>query len=157
VLSDEVLRAAYDADGLPGVEAQSQGHSDGPSRSSSHQDSASAEESTHSEERRRREQAFATYHSVFGQGPPPSDLGVGASSSSGGFGVHNMAAQRGGGSYDTFQRKNLDELFDDLGLREQNKAGSSQNGSGRHSSSAFGVSRVQNSGHRAPTPDGWYH
>lgn len=157
MLSDEGLRAAYDADGLPGVEAHSQGQSSGPSESHSHQRNASAEESVHLEERRRREQAFATYHSVFGQGPSSPDVGMGSSSSNSGFGVHNMAAQRGGGSYDTFQRKNLDELFDDLGLKKQNKAGGSRSTSGQDGSSAFGAITGLKSGSRAPTPDGWYH
>jgi len=157
VLSDEGLRAAYDADGLPGVEALSQGQSNGPSGSHSHQSNAPAEESAHSEERRRREQAFATYHSVFGQGPSSPDHGMGSSSSNSGFGVHNMAAQRGGGSYETFQRKNLDELFDDLGLKEQSKTGGSRSTSGKDGSSALGASRGLKSGSRAPTPDGWYH
>lgn len=162
VLSDEDKRAAYDAGGLPGVEAQGHEGDQCPSGPRSRQEQASADESLHAaDQRRRREQAFATYRAVFGHNPVadlPRD-GTGAASS-GGLGVHNMAAQRGRGSFDVLQRKNLDDLFSDLGLDQKSMASSSTT-TGKRGDAAYSAgsssSSSRGSGGRAPTPDGWYH
>jgi DnaJ-class molecular chaperone len=158
VLSDDAMRTAYDAGGLPGVEAQGHADTRGPSDPSSHHKHAPSEESPHAaSQRRRRDQAFATYRAVFGHNPvadPPRD-GTGAASR-GGLGVHNMAAQRGGSSFDVLQRKNLDDLFCDLGLDQQTKA-SSRSAAGKGGGAASSAGRGERNGVRADTPDGWYH
>ena len=148
MLSDTSKRAAYDAGGLPGVEALDRGQAHCPPSQRSTGGQLSEEMTPEAvEQERRREQAFATYRAVFGHNPM-ADIPRG-----GGAGVHNMAAQRGGGSFDDLQRQKLNELFTDLGLDQKAQARSSSSGSGRASSTSGG----RGNGFRAPTPDGWYH
>jgi DnaJ-class molecular chaperone len=180
VLSDPAKRAAYDAHGMPGVEAlQAQeaagvasardsagdgdggggggggrqgrqgGFGDGGDRAgrtsgrgwqdgdwgdaTAGQASATREGAAADEcgaRRLARERAFRTYRGVFGHNPV-ADLYPGP--------VHNMAAQRGGGSFDDVQKARLNDLFDDMRLtNEQSSTRPAQAASGSGGGSGGG-------------------
>jgi len=171
VLSDERKRAAYDAHGMAGVQAleaaeaeagcadegggRSGGWRDGdwgdtggdaaPSRQPATEQSARCTD---------RERAFRTYREVFGHNPV-ADLNAGA--------VHNMASQRGGGSFDDVQRKRLDDLFRDMRV-ETEGGGRGEGRGGGYGGVPSGVSGRDGSGGGAWAPSkgrysgqGWNH
>jgi DnaJ-class molecular chaperone len=110
ILSDPIKRAAYDKDGMPGVDALAQVET----ASSYEHATSSPKTSVHSESHSQGyERASKTYEFVFGSNP-----------FNGLPRVHNMESQRTGGSFDNLQRQRLEELFEEMNFNSSSKAAS---------------------------------
>ncbi len=101
VLSDPEKRTAYDQHGMPGVDAINKGEVG----TAAGRERAEAPFPDEAHQKRQRARASETYRTAFGHAPVADAPRV-----------HNMAAQRGGGSFDELQRQRLDDIFEGLGL-----------------------------------------
>ena len=132
VLSDATKKVAYDSGGMPAVtalEMSAEGEGSGGDSATQPSEHAAAETA----KRAARARAYETYKSAFGHNPVfDVDPDTGAA-----VPVHNMAAQRGGSSFDDVQRSRLDDMFSGMSVGGGSSSSSSHSsGSTRSSSSS---------------------
>ena len=151
VLSDPEKRAAYDSQGMPGVEALEFTHSSSASENVPNcgvRNPDTQEGFAPAGDGKARENAYRTYESVFGI--PVKKVKSHPTQ------VHNMAAQRGGGSFDDLQRKRMEELWSQVSLVDAPKNKEETAPSGAEYPNSQGLPEPHSSRGRY-SGQGWLH